>query len=210
MVIQQGYHKGYPNETWRNYSDILVSDYHKFNELLYDKTGLALDFEQRAKLVAKGKGIPIEEARDLVISLDRFHMVLGATGYPVGKIVSTKISNLTDARKNMASLVNTQRAKHMLYGDETGGGHKFGLMRIFNEKSKFPVHWGEKKILDAVSNVATDPSLKWVQQTGTQGSLYTKKGVPSRFKVEGYIDGVKIRVIVEPAGEGIITAFPIK
>ncbi|QLB42333.1 hemagglutinin repeat-containing protein [Mannheimia pernigra] len=210
LVIQQGYHKGYPNETWRNYSNILVSDYHKFNELLYDKTGVALDFEQRAKLVAKGKGISVEEARDLVISLDRFHMVLGATGYPAGKIVSTKISSLTDARKNMASLVNTQRAKHMLYGDETGGGHKFGLMRIFNEKSKFPVHWGEKKILDAVSNVATDPSLKWIQQTGTQGSLYTKKGVPSRFKVEGYIDGVKIRVIVEPAGEGIITAFPIK
>lgn len=163
LAVQLGYHKGYPNETWREYKDILAKDYQQFNDLLYDKTGLALDFEQRAQLVAKGKGISIEEARDLVISLDRYHMVLGATGYPAGKIVSTKISNLIDARKNMVSLVNTQRAKHILYGDETGGGHKFGLMGILNEKSKFPIHWGEKKILDAVSNVATDPSLKWIQ-----------------------------------------------
>ncbi|MFA9500928.1 EndoU domain-containing protein [Mannheimia sp. E30BD] len=210
IIVQQGYHKSYPNDTWRNYSDVLARDYRQFNELLYDKTGLALDFEQRSQLVAKGKGISIEEARDLVKSLDRFHIVVGITSYPIGEILGTKVSNLTEARRNMVSLVNIQRAKHILYGDETGGGHKFGLIRIFNEKSKFPATWGEKKILDAVSNLATDPNLKWVQQTGTQGNLYTKKGVPSRFKVEGAVDGVKIRVIVEPAGEGIITAFPIK
>ena len=68
----------------------------------------------------------------------------------------------------------------------------------------------EEKILRNVSDIATDPKLTWVQQTGVKGSLYTKKGEPARFKVEGVRDGVKIRVIVEPAGSGVITAFPIK
>ncbi|HDR0999439.1 TPA: EndoU domain-containing protein [Pasteurella multocida] len=65
-------------------------------------------------------------------------------------------------------------------------------------------------MLDEVSNIATDPNLDLVQQTGTKGSFYTKKGVPARFKVDGVVDGVKIRVIIEQAGEGVITAFPIK
>lgn len=43
--------------------------------------------------------------------------------------------------------------------------------RIFNEKSKFPATWGEKKIPDAASNLATYPNLKWAQQTGNQGII---------------------------------------
>ncbi|SSX81773.1 filamentous hemagglutinin outer membrane protein [[Actinobacillus] rossii] len=126
------------------------------------------------------------------------------------KVVTKNISNLITARENMVSLVSSQRAEHILYGDKTGGGHKFSFTNILNGKSKFPIHWSEKKILDVISNIATDPNLEWVQQTGTKGSLYTKKGVPSRFKVEGVVDGVRIRVIVEPMGDGVITAFPIK
>ncbi|QEH18195.1 EndoU domain-containing protein [Histophilus somni] len=126
------------------------------------------------------------------------------------KVVTKNVSNLITARENMVSLVSSQRAEHILYGDKTGGGHKFSFTNILNGKSKFPIHWSEKKILDVISNIATDPNLEWVQQTGTKGSLYTKKGVPSRFKVEGVVDGVRIRVIVEPMGNGVITAFPIK
>jgi hypothetical protein len=59
-----------------------------------------------------------------------------------------------------------------------------------------------------VSDIATDPTLQWVQQTGKAGSLFTKAGAPTRFYVTGVRDGVGIKVIVEPAGEGIITAFP--
>lgn len=32
--------------------------------------------------------------------------------------------------------------------------------------------------------------------------------LPARFRVYGERDGVCIRVVVEPAGEGIITGFP--
>ncbi|HCL3683736.1 TPA: EndoU domain-containing protein [Pseudomonas aeruginosa] len=40
--------------------------------------------------------------------------------------------------------------------------------------------------------------------TGKPGAQFT----PVRWAVEGVRDGVSIRVIVEPHGEGIITAYP--
>ena len=60
-----------------------------------------------------------------------------------------------------------------------------------------------------VSDIATDPSLRWIQQTGKPGVLFTKNGDPIRYFVDGVRDGTAIRVIVEPGGEGIITAFPV-
>ncbi|MNN64432.1 hypothetical protein D3C81_1798720 [compost metagenome] len=59
-----------------------------------------------------------------------------------------------------------------------------------------------------VSDLATDPTAKWTQLTGKAGADYTSKGAPVRWAVEGVRDGVQVRVIVEPRGEGIITAYP--
>ncbi|PNM06329.1 hypothetical protein [Pasteurella multocida] len=56
------------------------------------------------------------------------------------KVMSKNITNVVDVRRNMVFLVNTQRAEHILYGDKSGGGDKFGLTRILNQKSKFPIH----------------------------------------------------------------------
>lgn len=60
-----------------------------------------------------------------------------------------------------------------------------------------------------VSDIATDPTLPLIQQTGRAGSLFTKAGDPTRFYVIGEREGVKIKVVLEPAGEGIITAHPL-
>jgi hypothetical protein len=57
-----------------------------------------------------------------------------------------------------------------------------------------------------VSDIATDPAQTWVQQTGKAGSLYTKSGQPTRFVRIGERGGVRIKVVIEPAGEGIISA----
>lgn len=75
-------------------------------------------------------------------------------------------------------------------------------------KTIFPKSWSAKKIMGAISDIATDPKLKWIPQTGTGGS-YTRSGLPAKFLVEGVYDNVKIRVIIQPASEGIITAFPL-
>lgn len=65
------------------------------------------------------------------------------------------------------------------------------------------------KIMHAVSDIATDPSINWVQQTGRAGSAFTRGGTPVRYTVDGMRDGVKVRVVLEPSGAGIITGFPI-
>ena len=40
-------------------------------------------------------------------------------------------------------------------------------------------------------------------------ALFTKAGDPARFVVIGQREGVAIKVVLEPAGEGIITAHPL-
>lgn len=63
--------------------------------------------------------------------------------------------------------------------------------------------------MHAVSDIATDPSLNWVQQTGEPGVALRKAGNPVRFSVTGSRYGQPIRVIIEPGGEGILTAHPV-
>lgn len=76
-------------------------------------------------------------------------------------------------------------------------------------KTLFPKSWSPRQIMHSVSDVATDPKLKRVQQTGKTGAEFTRKGVPVKSYVDGVRDGVKMRVIIQPGGEGIIISFPI-
>ena len=75
-------------------------------------------------------------------------------------------------------------------------------------KSVFPKNWNAENIMHMISDIATDPNLSWISQTGNGGS-FTKSGRPAKFIVEGIRNNIKIRVVLEPAGEGVITAFPI-
>ncbi|HDR1051298.1 TPA: hypothetical protein ACY37Q_000742 [Pasteurella multocida] len=65
---------------------------------------------------------------------------VSSLGFQAAQVMSKNITNIVDARRNMVFLVNSQRAEHILYGDKSGGGDKFGLTRILNQKSKFPIH----------------------------------------------------------------------
>jgi len=108
--------------------------------------------------------------------------------------------------EEFVNLASPQRTAHILQGDASGGGH---LWPGAPGKTPFPETWSGEQIMQNVSDVATDPSLSWVQQTGKAGSWFTKAGDPARFSVTGVKDGVTIKVILEPAGEGIITAHPV-
>lgn len=103
------------------------------------------------------------------------------------------------------NLASPQRTQHILLGDATGGGH---LWPGQAGKSTFPQSWSADRVMHNVSDLATDPAANWAQQTGKAGAQFTKSGQPVRWKVEGVRDGVCIVCIVEPHGEGIITAFP--
>jgi hypothetical protein len=74
--------------------------------------------------------------------------------------------------------------------------------------SLFPGDWSAAKIMNGVSEVAIDPANEWIQQTAQAGAEFTRAGDPVRFAVNGIYDGLKMRVIVEPGGEGIITGRP--
>ncbi|GAB3648876.1 RHS repeat-associated core domain-containing protein [Glycomyces tarimensis] len=104
-------------------------------------------------------------------------------------------------------LVDGKAQFHIISGDATGGGHKWPGNP---GKTVFPMEWDTDKILSSVAEVATNPGSSWTQQTGKKGSLFTRGGDPSRWKIEGTFEGVDIRVIYEPAVDRIVTAFPFR
>jgi RHS repeat-associated protein len=101
---------------------------------------------------------------------------------------------------DLVNLASESRTEHILSGHMPPGEPGNSL---------FPSDWSAAKIMNGVSEVATDPANGWVQQTGRLGAEFTRAGDPVRFSVEGVYDGLKMRVIVEPGGEGIITGFPV-
>ena len=104
------------------------------------------------------------------------------------------------------NLASGRRSIHILYGDATGGGHLWPGMP---GKTPFPKSWSAPKILHEVSDIVTDPAVTWVNTSGKQGAFFTNAGRPARWKGVAVRDGVPIKVIYEPAGEGIITAHPV-
>ena len=106
----------------------------------------------------------------------------------------------------LVNLASSQRTQHILKGDATGGGH---LWPGLQGKTPFPKNWSSEKIMHEISDIATDPNLTWKQITGKPGAQFTKSGKPVRYEVIGVRDGQKIKVIIEPSGEGIITGHPI-
>jgi hypothetical protein len=117
-----------------------------------------------------------------------------------GGIDSARATSTSVQGNARVNLVSESRSGHILEGHKHGGeaGNTW-----------FPSSWSDSKILHEVSDIATDPELTWTQETGKPGANFTKIGNPVRFSVEGIRDGVRIRVVIEPGGEGIITAYPV-
>jgi|GEM_PF-1518820 len=103
-------------------------------------------------------------------------------------------ANKVDKGVNLAS---KERTAHILFGDgEFSGGH----MAPGNlGKSIFPEAWSGDKIMKEISDIATDPTLKWTPNRVVNGI--------QRYSIDGVRDDVNIRVITD--GKDIITAFPI-
>jgi len=146
---------------------------------------------------------------DATASLSTSHTsVVAARGSPAGPGAESWVSHVSLVRCGVAAksadefagLALASRRSHIL------GGHRYGG-EVGN--TWFPKGWSDDKIMHSVSDIATDPSLTWVQQTGRTGAAFTRGGAPVRYTVEGVSDGVKIRVVLEPGGEGIITGYPI-
>jgi len=89
------------------------------------------------------------------------------------------------------NLADQKATTHILDGDATGGGHAPGTG--MPGKSEFPANWSKDRIMDAISDVATDPASK----TTTAGRTTL---------VDGTRDGVNIRVVIRD--NRIVTGYP--
>jgi hypothetical protein len=84
--------------------------------------------------------------------------------------------------------------ERLLYGDETGGGHKHGVG--IPCKSEFPADWSDEKIVETVEMIAVNDNLPWRHE----GNGYDV--------VEQEIDGVKTRVVLRRKNGYIVSAYP--
>ncbi|CAB3794056.1 hypothetical protein LMG28138_03646 [Pararobbsia alpina] len=113
-----------------------------------------------------------------------------------GSGASSDSSQATSSRSvDDVNLASPSRTDHILNGDATGGGH---LWPGAPGKSPFPEDWSASKIMNDVSDIATDPSIPQTVQTN------------GRIVKVGTRDGINIQVVIEPPrkGGGIVSAFP--
>ena len=108
----------------------------------------------------------------------------GQTGTP--SIKNEQYVDLTDAKGR----------QHILDGDgPDSGGH--GPGRGISGKSEFPASWSDDRVLHEISDIATDPHLKWSKPDG-KGYVTTQKTV----------DGVDIKVVYDTKKGRIVTGYP--
>ena len=89
----------------------------------------------------------------------------------------------------------TQRARaHILYGDERGGGHLYGMGTTC--KTEFPRAWSAERIIDTARTVAANDNIDW------------RRGENGLHAGEETIDDVRVRVVVDRENNRIITAYP--
>ena len=100
----------------------------------------------------------------------------------------------TQAITTNAAHISPNRAKHILYGDHKGGGHRYGAGKPC--KSEFPKGWNDEKILQTTARIAANDNLKWNQQRN--GYHVTQQ----------MIEGVNVKVVLGRDQKTIITAYP--
>jgi EndoU nuclease-like protein len=83
---------------------------------------------------------------------------------------------------------------HILDGDLKGsGGHRFGAGK---NKNEFPQSWSDDEIIQAIEEVANDPTSAERQQSG------------GRVRRAGVRNGMLIVVVVDLGTGEIMTGFP--
>ncbi|RRD48645.1 EndoU domain-containing protein, partial [Arachnia propionica] len=155
--------------------------------------GKAFQWAAKTPLGQSAIGWARQQANKVPVLRDVIHR-LGPNGRP--------------SRPGAVDLASPQRRTHILDGDATGGGHRWpGLPG----KTPFPRHWSDDRIMETISEIATDPAAYVRNQTGPPNSLTTNAGSPAVHVMESTKEGVPIRVITKPlSNDGIVTGFPTK
>jgi filamentous hemagglutinin len=145
----------------------------------------------------QGNGIDVVRANAAVAT---------ATGVGLGLVLDGGLNGgAKGLGKDYVDILSPEAKQHILYGDKPGsGGHMWPGQE---GKTVFPKSWSGDKIVDAIGDITTSPSTKWYAQTGT-GGAYTAKGDAAKWVAYETRDGVRVRVVYQPATGKVITAFP--
>ena len=119
-------------------------------------------------------------------------------------LTDTQVSGIkkaVDKVDDYVDLTDTKAKRHILGGEirpdgTYGGGHRFGTG--FPGKSEFPEDWSDEKILHTISDIVTDPQIKWKTGNPKTGYLTTTKTV----------DGIAVKVIYDPKKGRIVSGYP--
>ena len=84
--------------------------------------------------------------------------------------------------------------EHILYGNESGGGHLSGVGKPC--KSEFPSDWDEQEVIDTVKKIAANDNLPWKRQDN------------GYYVAEKMEDGIRVRVVLGREKKKVITAYP--
>ncbi|MGH1376894.1 MAG: EndoU domain-containing protein [Alphaproteobacteria bacterium] len=90
--------------------------------------------------------------------------------------------------------LNAKAKQHILYGNETGGGHKHGQNKPC--KSEFPFSWNDEKIINIVKDIAANDNTQWNKQNN------------GYYVTEQNYESINVRVVIGKQQKQIITAYP--
>ncbi|OWS74103.1 hypothetical protein CBW22_17150 [Pantoea sp. VS1] len=160
-------------------------------------SALAADGEMTPQRAAEilASGVPTSEAK----------LVQYVAAKAFLSIAKSSDLGLSPSNQKYVDILSPEAKQHILYGDSpTQGGH---LYPGNPGKTVFPQSWSADKVVHTVGDIATSPDTQWFAQTGT-GGAYTNAGRPARWVAWEERDGVRVRVVYEPASGKIVTAFP--
>ncbi|MGB0719108.1 MAG: EndoU domain-containing protein [Bdellovibrionales bacterium] len=101
-----------------------------------------------------------------------------------------EFSQNAQADINAGVVLTQDRIDHILYGNESGGGHKHGVGTPC--KSEFPADWDDDKIIAVVKTIAANDNADWRQEAN---GYYVTEAMEGETQVRVVIDGEKQRVI---------------
>jgi Bacterial EndoU nuclease len=183
---------------------------------------------QVSALVAKWVDKIAHFFRGLISSLRRLGEVLRKLAHLIENlarrsVILTRVGKdhlLGRTAKDLDGMISPERLKHILTGEgdltnlskvNPGGGHMWpgldGVNPAGVPKSVFPRTWTVADIKRNITDIVTDPHSQ-VFGGGAGGGPLTHAGNPARYRIYGTRDGVQLRIVWEPAGEGVISAFP--
>ncbi|MBO9737063.1 hemagglutinin repeat-containing protein [Xanthomonas phaseoli pv. phaseoli] len=123
--------------------------------------------------------------------------VLGTKAGAIGIIKSSDgFSGAVKDAEQYTSLLDPKATKHILDGDSpASGGHRFGTGNP--GKTEFPASWSDDKIAHVVSDVATDPKVKW--------SLPDNRGYVTGTANR---EGLDVKVVYDTKSGRIVSGYP--